>query len=142
MDRTIVAISKLATNSRSVLPSRRCFTAFVLPVETQAARSAVADGIVVGRFLNEGNKKGIEVMLRHAPEQTGIGFWTYSQYTHLQEVSPLPIGKAVTMGDPIGKTSNTGKMGKRVRRDALHFAILYSAHPQWSNDGTVVTPKD
>ena len=93
---------------------------------------AVADGIVVGRFLNEGNKKGTEVMLRHAPEQTGIGFWTYSQYTHLQEMCPLPIGK----------TSNTGKMGKRGRRDALHFAILYSTYPQWSNAGTVVTPKD
>ena len=113
-----------------------------IPQQRGTPIRAVADGIVVGRFLNEGNKKGIEVMLRHAPEQTGIGFWTYSQYTHMQDMSPLPIGKAVTMGDPIGKTSNTGKMGKRVRRDALHFAILYSAHPQWSNDGTVVTPKD
>ena len=113
-----------------------------IPQQRGTPIRAVADGIVVGRFLNEGNKKGIEVMLRHAPEQTGIGFWTYSQYTHLQDMSPLPIGKAVTMGDPIGKTSNTGKMGKRVRRDALHFAIFYSAHPQWSNDGTVVTPKD
>ena len=46
------------------------------------------------------------------------------------------------MGDEIGKTANTGKMGKRVRRDALHFAILYSESPDWSNDGMVVTPKD
>jgi len=33
-------------------------------------------------------------------------------------------------------------MGKRVPRDALHFAILYSESPQWSNDGVVVTPMD
>lgn len=103
---------------------------------------AVADGIVVGKFENEGNRKGIEVMLRHTPEQTGLPFWTYSQYTHLLEMSPLPIGATVKMGQEIGKTSNTGKMGRRVRRDALHFAILYSDRPEWSNDGRFVTPKD
>ncbi len=103
---------------------------------------AVANGLVVGRFMNEGNRKGIEVMLRHTPEQTGLAFWTYSQYTHLRVMSPLSIGAMVKMGDEIGKTSNSGKMGRRVRRDALHFAIFYSAHPEWSHDGVVVTPKD
>lgn len=103
---------------------------------------AVSDGVVVGRFINEGNKKGIEVMLRHTPEQTGLTFWTYSQYTHLRQMPPLAIGAAVKMGDEIGKTSNTGKKGKRTRRDALHLAILFSSHPEWSNDGRVVTPKD
>jgi len=113
-----------------------------IPQPRGAPIRAVADGVVVGRFLNDGNKKGIEIMLRHTPQQSGLAFWTYSQYTHLQEMSPLPIGARVKMGDEIGKTSNTGKMGKRVRRDALHFAVLYSTHPQWSNDGVVVTPKD
>lgn len=103
---------------------------------------AVADGMVIGKFLNKGNRKGIEIMLRHTPGQTGLPFWTYSQYTHLQEMSPLAIGTSVQMGDVIGKTANTGKMGKRVRRNALHFAILYSRYPEWSNDGMVVTPKD
>ena len=103
---------------------------------------AVANGMVIGRFMNDGNKKGIEIMLRHTPPETGLSFWTYSQYTHLREMSPLSIGTQVKMGDEIGKTSNTGKMGRRVRRDALHFAILYSAYPDWSNDGVVVTPKD
>ena len=102
---------------------------------------AVADGIVVGRFLNKGRKDGIAVFLRHTPEQTGLKFWTYSQYTHLQEMSPLPIGAKVKIGVEIGKTSNTGRMGRRIRRDALHFAIFYSAHPEWSNDGSIVTPK-
>jgi len=103
---------------------------------------AVAAGTVVGKFMNEGNRKGIEVMLRHTPGQTGLAFWTYTQYTHLREMSPLAIGARVEMGQEIGKTSNTGKMGRRVRRDALHFAILYSERPEWSNDGRFVTPKE
>ncbi len=102
---------------------------------------AVADGVVIGRFRNSGNRKGIEVMLRHTPAQTGLPFWTYSQYTHLAAMSPLPIGHAVRKGEEIGKTSNTGKMGRRIRRDALHFAVMYSELPQWSNDGGVVIPK-
>ena len=103
---------------------------------------AISDGTVVGRFLNEGRKDGIAVVLRHNPQETGLSFWTYSQYTHLLEMSPLPIGTKVKMGDELGKTSNSGKMGRRVRRDALHFAIFYSLLPEWSNDGSVVTPKD
>ncbi len=103
---------------------------------------AVAAGIVVGKFKNTGNRKGIEVVLRHTPEQTGLGFWTYSQYTHLEHMSPLDIGAQVAMGDEVGRTANTGKMGRRIRRDALHFAILYSDSPAWSNNGWFLTPKD
>ncbi len=103
---------------------------------------AIADGVVVGKFLNVFNRKGIEIMLRHTPEQTGLPFWAYSQYTHLQEMPTLSIGTTVKMGDELGKTANTGKMGRRIRRDALHFAVFYSRDPEWSNDGVVVTPKD
>ncbi len=103
---------------------------------------AIAAGTVVGKFLNDGNRKGIEVMLRHTPGQTGLPFWTYTQYTHLREMSPLAIGATVSVGEEIGKTHNTGKMGRRIRRDALHLAILYSERPEWSNDGRFVTPKE
>jgi hypothetical protein len=113
-----------------------------IPQPRGAPVRAVADGVVVGKFENKNNRKGIEVMLRHSPAQTGLPYWTYSQYTHLQEMSPLPIGAQVIMGEEIGKTANTGKMGIKVRRDALHFAILYSTIPEWSNDGVVVTPAD
>ena len=103
---------------------------------------AIAAGTVVGKFMNEDNRKGIEVMLRHTPDQTGLAFWTYSQYTHLREMSPLAIGARVELGQEIGKTHNTGKMGRRIRRDALHLAILYSDSPEWSNEGRFVIPKD
>lgn len=103
---------------------------------------AIADGTVVGKFRNKGNRKGIEIMLRHTPAQTGLPFWTYSQYTHLREMSLLSIGDGVLMGQEIGETGNTGKRGRRQRRDALHFAVLFSTSPAWSNDGRVVLPKD
>jgi murein DD-endopeptidase MepM/ murein hydrolase activator NlpD len=113
-----------------------------IPQPEGAPIRAVSDGVVVGKFENRNNRKGIEIMLRHTPLQTGLPFWTYSQYTHLREMSPLPVGAQVRMGDEIGKTGNTGKMGKRIRRHALHFAVLYSEFPEWSNDGVVVTPRD
>jgi len=103
---------------------------------------AIADGTVVGKFKNKGNRKGVEVVLRHTPGQTSLPFYTYSQYTHLQEMSPLPIGEKVNMGQEIAKTANTGKMGRRIRRDALHFAVFYSQSPYWTNDDIAVMPKD
>ncbi|MBT7944280.1 MAG: M23 family metallopeptidase, partial [Alphaproteobacteria bacterium] len=103
---------------------------------------AIAAGMVVGKFENADNRKGIEIMLRHTPEQTGLVYWTYSQYTHLRDMSPLAIGAPVELGQEIGKTHNTGKMGRRIRRDALHMAILYSESPDWSNEGRFVIPKD
>ena len=57
-------------------------------------------------------------------------------------MSPLPIGAKVKMGQQVCKTSNTGRMSRRIRRDTLHLAILYSRIPEWSNDGYVVTPKE
>jgi len=112
-----------------------------IPAPLETPILAAASGVVVGKFLNERSRKGIEIMLRHAPEDTGLRFWTYSQYTHLLEMSPLPIGARVAMGDEIGKTSNTGVMGRNIRRDALHFAILYSQSPDFANDGDFVTPR-
>ena len=113
-----------------------------IPQPRETPILAIADGAVVGRFMNDSNRKGIEVMLRHRPDQTGLEIWTYSQYTHLLEMSPLPIGAEVRLGEEIGRTANTGQQGKRVRRDALHFAVLYSRRPEWTNDGEVVMPKD
>ena len=103
---------------------------------------AVSDGTVVGKFQNEGNRKGIEIVIRHTPRQTGLPFWTYSQYTHLLAMSPLRIGQKVKMGQTVGKTSNTGKMGRRIRRNALHFAIFYADNPKWSRSGRFVVPFD
>ena len=103
---------------------------------------AAASGTVVGKFMNVSNKKGIEIVLRHTPEQTGLPFYTYTQYTHLLELPSIPIGTEVSIGDEIAKIWNTGVMGKRERRSALHFAVFYSESPNWSNSGTYFAPKN
>jgi len=113
-----------------------------IPQPRGAPILAISDGQVIGKFHNRRNRKGIEIMLRHSPEQTGLPFWTYSQYTHLLAMSPLEIGTKVKMGQEVGKTSNTGKMGRRIRRNALHFAIIYSKTGEWSKEVRFILPKE
>lgn len=103
---------------------------------------AAASGTVIGKFMNEKSRKGIEIVLRHSPEDTGLPFFTYTQYTHLLEMPSLPIGTVVNIGDEIAKIWNTGVMGNRVRRTALHFAVFYSDLPYWTNTGEAFAPKD
>ncbi len=116
-----------------------------IPAPQNTPILAAADGTVVGKFMNKDNAKGIEIMLRHSPQDTGHPMWVYTQYTHLRKMPELDIGQRVKMGEVIGKTSNSGisgqearekhgknkRMGKRrrrskIRRHALHFGMLYS----------------
>ncbi len=111
---------------------------------------AAADGVVAGKFMNKRNAKGIEIMLRHSPEDSGHDMWVYTQYTHLLEMPELDIGQRVRMGEVIGKTSNSGISGKEAkerhgkgrkkknrmggsgkRRHALHFGAFYSSSPKY-----------
>lgn len=107
---------------------------------------AIADGEVVALFDNHVTAVGVRVFLRHTPEQTGKPFWTYSEYAHLLQLPSLSIGQQVKRGDEVGKTGNTGISGQeararagdtssrrgKVRRDALHFSIMYSDTPDYA----------
>lgn len=87
-------------------------------------------------------------IIRHAPEDTGLPFYVYSQYAHPDALSSLKPGQRVRMGDVIGPTGNSGiqpqnsKAGA-LRRPAIHFAIWYSNQPEYAIDpqGNVI-PKD
>ena len=105
-----------------------------LPMPFDTPVLAMADGIVVGMFKNERSRKGVEVVLRHKPEQTNLPFYTYTQYTHFNKWPlDLKIGQKVKMGDILGPNGNSGKRGNKVRRPALHFAIFKSVSPEWSS---------
>lgn len=116
---------------------------------------AIASGEVVLKALDDDGAQGIQIWLRHTPDDSGLPVWTYSQYTHLLELPDLAIGHRVRMGDVIGKTSNTGisgaeartggapnRKGGGVRRDALHFAVLYSPSDKYFRGESLLLPKD
>ncbi|MFQ5898758.1 MAG: peptidoglycan DD-metalloendopeptidase family protein [Candidatus Methylomirabilia bacterium] len=92
---------------------------------------AAAAGTVVGKFLGENTPRGIEIVLRHSPEDTGIPLWIYTQYTHFDEMPTLAVGQRVRMGEILGPTGNTGinvrtGIQSRKRRPAIHFGVFYS----------------
>ena len=100
---------------------------------------AVAAGVVVAKYNAENSIRGIEIILRHSPEETGAPFWVYTQYTHLSEMPGLEIGQRVRMGERIGLTGNSGTgtiaaqaQGKKGARPALHFGVHYSTSGQYA----------
>lgn len=107
---------------------------------------AAASGTVVGKFLGKNSYRGIEIVLRHSPEDTGIPLWIYTQYTHFSEMPKLKVGQHVQMGEFIGPTGNTGRGRKggqsRKRRPAIHFGVFYSTSEKYAVIYDRVIPVD
>ncbi|MCK6390500.1 MAG: peptidoglycan DD-metalloendopeptidase family protein [Azonexus sp.] len=110
-----------------------------IPVDFGTPMLAAADGTVVGVFSGEHNARGMAVVLRHSPEDTGLPMWTYTEYGHLDAMPELVIGQRVRMGEAIGPTGNSGTNpgapGSQVnnRRPAIHFAVYYSKSRRFSS---------
>lgn len=116
-----------------------------MPVDWGEAMLAVADGTVVGVFAGRDSKRGKEVVLRHAPDQTGLPFWTYTGYGHLDSLPSFELGQRVKRGDVLGPTGNSGiaGMGRQEstrRRAAIHFSVMYSESPSYAISGGIVVP--
>jgi murein DD-endopeptidase MepM/ murein hydrolase activator NlpD len=107
---------------------------------------AAAAGTVVGKFKGERSFRGIEIVLRHCPEDTGIPLWIYTQYSHFSRMPKLEIGQRVRMGEILGPTGNTGigRHGRqsRKRRPAIHFGVFYSTSDQYAIIRDRVMPVD
>jgi hypothetical protein len=107
---------------------------------------AAAAGTVVGKFRGEHSYRGIEIVLRHCPEDTGIPLWIYTQYSHFSRMPKLEIGQRVRMGEILGPTGNTGigRHGRqsRKRRPAIHFGVFYSTSGQYAILHDRVIPVD
>lgn len=105
---------------------------------------AVAAGTVVGRYLGADTQRGVEVVLRHSPQDTGLPFWTYTQYAHLAALPQQVVGQRVQMGEVIGLTSNTGLDSSNGtndhRRAALHFVAWFSPHREFADTGSAIVP--
>ena len=97
---------------------------------------AAAAGTVVGKFSGARSFRGIEIVLRHSPEDTGIPLWIYTQYTHFSEMPKQAVGQRVRMGEVLGPTGNTGidRTGGQStrRRPAIHFGVFYSTSEKYA----------
>ncbi|MGJ3258121.1 MAG: peptidoglycan DD-metalloendopeptidase family protein [Rhodospirillales bacterium] len=110
-----------------------------MPANWGTPMRAMADGMVLTNTNPKQSARGIEVIIRHTPDDTGIPLYIYSQYAHLDEPSHLKPGQRVRMGDIIGPTGNSGTMPQATkagatRRPAIHFAIWYSDKPGYAID--------
>ena len=95
---------------------------------------AIADGKVIHK--SEGpNIGGIGLMLQHAPADTGLKVWLYTEYKHLDQVSSLRVGQRVKMGDVVGHVGNTGTTGGRAYGEEgfyhLHWTAFFSDNPDY-----------
>ena len=81
-----------------------------IPAEEGRPVVAIADGTVVHK--NEGlSIGGIGVILQHAPEDTDLGVWIYTEYKHLKEMPDLQLGQRLERGQQIGPSGKTGTIG-------------------------------
>lgn len=90
---------------------------------------AIADGEVVekktGAFIG-----GIGLVVRHAPADTGLPVWTFTEYKHLKETPAIAVGQRVRMGEPIALAGKTGTIGGYygpLGHSHLHLSAFYNA---------------
>ena len=117
-----------------------------IPVPFNTPVIAAATGQVVGIYVGDKSPRGIEIVFRHSPEDTGLPVWTFTQYTHFSELPNVVLGQSIEIGDVIGLTGNTGispKTGKQAdaRRPALHFGVLYNSNGEYADmKNAVIVP--
>jgi murein DD-endopeptidase MepM/ murein hydrolase activator NlpD len=109
---------------------------------------AAMSGEVVALYEGKRSPRGIEVVLRHTPEQSGLPYYLYSRYTHFETMPKLTMGQQVKMGEVLGTTGNTGVLGCELkgipcrgsRRPVLHFDILYTKSEKYFDTGAILVP--
>lgn len=75
---------------------------------------ALAAGTVVSKGEG-GQLEGIYLWLRHTPEDTGLSYWLYSKYHHLEALPEQSIGAKVSAGQVIARSGKTGTVGGHYR---------------------------
>ncbi len=118
-----------------------------LPVRWGTPIIAAAAGTVVGKFRGAKSARGIEIVIRHAPEDTGLAVWTYTGYAHLDDMPDLEVGQRVARGEIIGPTGNSGVGGKKReqstrRRPAIHFSAFSAKTGNYAIHRGVVIPAE
>lgn len=117
-----------------------------LPTDFNTPMLAVAAGTIVAKFNPDINARGKTVVIRHSPEDTGLPFWIYTEYAHMDELPKQAVGQRVRMGEVLGPTGNSGismqnKSGTTNRRPGIHFAVYYSDSPRFAEVPNYIIPE-
>ncbi|MBI4967717.1 MAG: M23 family metallopeptidase [Rhodospirillales bacterium] len=103
---------------------------------------AMAAGTVVHKHGIQGIG-GIGLILQHAPEDTGLPAWLYTEYKHLRALPDGPIGERVALGQVIAEAGISGTQGHYGEEGLshLHLTAYWSTSPEFSA-GRLFIPKD
>jgi murein DD-endopeptidase MepM/ murein hydrolase activator NlpD len=104
---------------------------------------AMADGTVIQKKVGA-NIGGLEIILQHAPDDTGLGAWTYTQYKHLQSMPDLKEGDRVMRGQAIAAAGRTGTIGGHYGEEGfshLHLGAYFSTRSGYTA-GLTFVPED
>lgn len=105
---------------------------------------AVAGGTVV-HSGEGGQAEGIFIWLQHSPDNTGLPFWIYTKYQHLQQPPDLKPGQRVRPGQVVGLSGKTGTediyFGPKGYPH-LHLTAIASSAARHAIRGTTVIAPD
>ncbi|MBM3533988.1 MAG: M23 family metallopeptidase [Alphaproteobacteria bacterium] len=94
---------------------------------------AVASGTVV--HVTKGvSIGGIGMVLQHAPDDTGLPAWTYTEYKHLRSMPDFQPGDKVKRGQVIADVGDTGTTGGHYGEEGfthLHLSAFWSSRPDF-----------
>lgn len=123
------------------IPNRRHLGADI-PAGWNEPIMAMADGTVVAKFTGEKGFRGLQVVLRHAPEDTGLPVWLYTLYAHFNSMPKVELGQRVRMGQILGPNGKSGIPSGR-RKPHLHLTVNFSSSPKFSSHrGVLLVPME
>lgn len=100
----------------------------------------MADGVVVSKIKGGGKGyRGIQVILRRAPEDTGLPVWLYTLYSHFRSMPKVGISQRLAKGNYLGPNGKSGVPGKR-RQPHLHLTVSYSEKPEYARTRGLMIP--
>jgi murein DD-endopeptidase MepM/ murein hydrolase activator NlpD len=115
-----------------------------IPVPEGTPIRAVARGEVLHKSAGQGGIGGLAIVLRHAPEDTGLPVWLFTEYKHLKKMPDLKKKQIVEMGEAFALAGRTGTIGGYygpAGHSHLHLTAFYNNNGEF-RAGRMLIPLD
>lgn len=100
---------------------------------------AIAAGKVIAKGEG-GNLEGFYLWMLHAPEDTGLRFWSFVKYQHLVGLPAVNPGDRVSAGQAIAHSGLSGTIGPAFGPQGyphLHVSLHIAPGPDFDQQGAV-----